>query len=159
MDTVYYALTGLNAIIGLFSSLAVNMLDFGRFSKNRLAGPPQFLALIIIGALGTLTLFAEGMTPFACVWNGARLVQFDRLAVGHDVYNATADVRYLPRIEMKIKSFMDHCKVLTWVSLQPVGRFLVAVIVGRIVQSPKMVFFCRNDLISQDGIHVLQTRY
>jgi hypothetical protein len=54
------------------------------------------------------------MTPFACVWNGARLVQFDRLAVGHDVYNAMAGIRYLARIEMKIKSFMDLCKVPAW---------------------------------------------
>jgi nucleobase:cation symporter-1, NCS1 family len=38
MGTAYSALTGLNAIIGLFSSLAVNMPDFGRFSKNGLAG-------------------------------------------------------------------------------------------------------------------------
>jgi cytosine/uracil/thiamine/allantoin permease len=38
MNTAYSALTGLNVIIGLFSSMAVNMPDFGRFSKNRLAG-------------------------------------------------------------------------------------------------------------------------
>ena len=49
MNTAYSALTGLNVIIGLFSSLAVNMPDFGRFSKNRLKGPHQFLALPIIG--------------------------------------------------------------------------------------------------------------
>ena len=55
MGTAYSALTGLNAIIGLFSSLAVNMPDFGRFSKNRLAGGHQFLALPIIGTLGALT--------------------------------------------------------------------------------------------------------
>jgi len=55
MGTAYSALTGLNAIIGLFSSLAVNMPDFGRFSKNNLAGGHQFLALPIIGTLGALT--------------------------------------------------------------------------------------------------------
>ncbi|KAF2244465.1 hypothetical protein BU26DRAFT_523107 [Trematosphaeria pertusa] len=55
MNTAYSALTGLNVIIGLFSSLAVNMPDFGRFSKNRLKGPHQFLALPIIGTLGALT--------------------------------------------------------------------------------------------------------
>ncbi|KAF1842420.1 uncharacterized protein K460DRAFT_409836 [Cucurbitaria berberidis CBS 394.84] len=55
MNSAYSALTGLNVIIGLFSSLAVNMPDFGRFSKNRLAGPHQFLALPIIGTLGALT--------------------------------------------------------------------------------------------------------
>lgn len=54
MGTAYSALTGLNAIIGLFSSLAVNMPDFGRFSKNRLAGGHQFMALPIIGTLGAL---------------------------------------------------------------------------------------------------------
>jgi NCS1 family nucleobase:cation symporter-1 len=55
MGTAYSALTGLNVIIGLFSSLAVNMPDFGRFSKNRLAGGHQFMALPIIGTLGALT--------------------------------------------------------------------------------------------------------
>jgi NCS1 family nucleobase:cation symporter-1 len=55
MNTAYSALTGLNAIIGLFSSMAVNMPDFGRFSKNGLAGPHQFFALPIIGTLGALT--------------------------------------------------------------------------------------------------------
>jgi cytosine/uracil/thiamine/allantoin permease len=55
MNTAYSALTALNVIIGLFSSLAVNMPDFGRFSKNRLAGGHQFLALPIIGTLGALT--------------------------------------------------------------------------------------------------------
>ena len=38
MNTAYSSLTGLNAIIGLFSSMAVNMPDFGRFSKNGFAG-------------------------------------------------------------------------------------------------------------------------
>jgi cytosine/uracil/thiamine/allantoin permease len=55
MNTAYSALTGLNVMIGLFSSMAVNMPDFGRFSKNRLAGGHQFLALPIIGTLGALT--------------------------------------------------------------------------------------------------------
>ena len=41
MNTAYSALTGLNVIIGLFSSMAVNMPDFGRWSKNRLAGKHQ----------------------------------------------------------------------------------------------------------------------
>ncbi|KAF2191319.1 hypothetical protein K469DRAFT_557273 [Zopfia rhizophila CBS 207.26] len=54
MNTAYSALTGLNVIIGLFSSMAVNMPDFGRFSKNRLSGPHQFFALPIIGEIGTL---------------------------------------------------------------------------------------------------------
>lgn len=48
-------MTGLNVIIGLFSSLAVNMPDFGRFSRDGLKGPHQFLALPIIGTLGALT--------------------------------------------------------------------------------------------------------
>jgi len=55
MNTAYSALTGLNAIIGLFSSMAVNMPDFGRFSKNRLGGYHQFFALPVIGTLGALT--------------------------------------------------------------------------------------------------------
>ncbi|KAH0558403.1 hypothetical protein GP486_004938 [Trichoglossum hirsutum] len=55
MNTAYSALTGLNVIIGLFSSLAVNMPDFGRFSRDQFAGYHQFLALPIIGTLGALT--------------------------------------------------------------------------------------------------------
>ncbi|KAF2500359.1 hypothetical protein BU16DRAFT_556829 [Lophium mytilinum] len=55
MNTAYSALTGLNVIIGLFSSMAVNMPDFGRFSKNRLSGYNQYFALPIIGTLGALT--------------------------------------------------------------------------------------------------------
>ena len=55
MNKAYSALTGLNVIIGLFSSMAVNMPDFGRFSKNRLGGYHQYFALPIIGTLGSLT--------------------------------------------------------------------------------------------------------
>jgi len=55
MNTAYSSLTGLNVMIGLFSSMAVNMPDFGRFSKNNLAGGHQFFALPIIGTLGALT--------------------------------------------------------------------------------------------------------
>ncbi|KAI9798287.1 MAG: hypothetical protein M1833_004859 [Piccolia ochrophora] len=55
MNTTYSALTGLNVIIGLFSSMAVNIPDFARFSKNRFAGYHQFFALPIIGTLGALT--------------------------------------------------------------------------------------------------------
>jgi NCS1 nucleoside transporter family len=42
-------------MIGLFSSLAVNMPDFGRFSRDQFAGYHQFLALPVIGTLGSLT--------------------------------------------------------------------------------------------------------
>jgi len=55
MNTAYSALTGLNAVMGLFSSMAVNFPDFARFSKNRLAGYNQFFALPIIGTFGALT--------------------------------------------------------------------------------------------------------
>jgi len=55
MNTAYSALTGLNVMIGLFSSLAVNMPDFGRFSRDQFAGYHQFLALPVIGTLGSLT--------------------------------------------------------------------------------------------------------
>lgn len=55
MNKAYSALTGLNVIIGLFSSMAVNFPDFSRFSKNNLAGYNQFFALPVIGTLGALT--------------------------------------------------------------------------------------------------------
>lgn len=55
MDTAYSTLTGLNAIIGLFSSLSVNMPDIGRFSKDKFSGNHQFFALPILGTLGSLT--------------------------------------------------------------------------------------------------------
>jgi nucleobase:cation symporter-1, NCS1 family len=45
MNVAYSSLTGLNVIIGLFSSMAVNMPDFGRFSKNRLRGKLKHLPL------------------------------------------------------------------------------------------------------------------
>ena len=55
MNKAFSSLTGLNAIIGLFSSMAVNMRDFGSFSKNGLSGYHQFFALPVIGTLGALT--------------------------------------------------------------------------------------------------------
>lgn len=38
MNKAYSTLTDLNVIIGLFSSIAVNMPDFGRLFKNQLGG-------------------------------------------------------------------------------------------------------------------------
>lgn len=55
MNTAYSALTGLNVIMGLFSSMAVNFPDFARFSRNGLKGYDQVFALPIIGTLGALT--------------------------------------------------------------------------------------------------------
>ncbi|KAI9751007.1 MAG: hypothetical protein M4579_006217 [Chaenotheca gracillima] len=55
MNLAYSSITGLNVIVGLFSSLAVNIPDFSRFSKNKMAGYHQFFALPIIGTLGALT--------------------------------------------------------------------------------------------------------
>jgi len=69
MNTAYSALTGLNVIIGLFSSMAVNMPDFGRFSKNRLAGYHQYFALPVIGTLGALTpIFVTSANSY--IWGG-----------------------------------------------------------------------------------------
>jgi len=44
----------LNSVIGLFSSLAVNMPDFGRFSANTKSTWSQVWALPLIGTLGSL---------------------------------------------------------------------------------------------------------
>ena len=55
MNTAYSALNVLNAITGLFSSMAVNVSDFGRYLKNQLSGYHQFFASPIIGTLGALT--------------------------------------------------------------------------------------------------------
>lgn len=49
------ALQALNVIIGLFSSLAVNMPDFARFSKTRKASVSQVLLLPVIGTFGALS--------------------------------------------------------------------------------------------------------
>jgi NCS1 nucleoside transporter family len=49
------ALQALNVIIGLFSSLAVNMPDFARFSKSHKASASQTLLLPVIGTLGALS--------------------------------------------------------------------------------------------------------
>jgi len=48
------ALQALNVVIGLFSSLAVNMPDFARFSKSSKASASQTLLLPLIGTLGAL---------------------------------------------------------------------------------------------------------
>lgn len=42
INAAYSSLTGLHVTMGLFSSLAVNMPDFGRFPKNNLACGHQF---------------------------------------------------------------------------------------------------------------------
>jgi len=49
------ALQAINVVIGLFSSLAVNMPDFARFSKSHKASASQALLLPIIGTLGALS--------------------------------------------------------------------------------------------------------
>jgi len=49
------ALQALNVVIGLFSSLAVNMPDFARFAKNQKASASQTLLLPLIGTLGALS--------------------------------------------------------------------------------------------------------
>lgn len=103
MDTAYSALTGLNAIIGLFSSLAVNMPDFGRFSKNNLAEPHQFLALPIIGTLGALTpIFVTDAHSY--LWGEFSLsviyalhVQLNRIRIGQHPCRFSLAVR--PRID------------------------------------------------------------
>jgi NCS1 family nucleobase:cation symporter-1 len=85
MNTAYSSLTALNVIMGLFSSMAVNMPDFGRFSKNRLAGYNQYFALPIIGTLGALTpIFVT--SAHSQIWGGfqwympAVIAQFDSRA-------------------------------------------------------------------------------
>ena len=52
---VWSALQALNVVIGLFSSLAVNMPDFARFSKSNRASASQALLLPLIGTLGALS--------------------------------------------------------------------------------------------------------
>ncbi|KZO89551.1 hypothetical protein CALVIDRAFT_603570 [Calocera viscosa TUFC12733] len=54
LGMAYSCLTALNVVIGLFSSLAVNFPDFGRFSKNEKSGRWQFLILPLVGTLGAL---------------------------------------------------------------------------------------------------------
>jgi len=75
MGPAYSALTGLNVIIGLFSSMAVNMPDFGRFSRNRLRGPHQYFALPIIGTLGALTpIFVT--SAHSQIWGGSESARY-----------------------------------------------------------------------------------
>jgi NCS1 family nucleobase:cation symporter-1 len=52
---VWSALQALNVVIGLFSSLAVNMPDFARFSRSHKASASQALLLPAIGTLGALS--------------------------------------------------------------------------------------------------------
>jgi NCS1 family nucleobase:cation symporter-1 len=85
MNTAYSALTSLNVIIGLFSSMAVNMPDFGRFSKNRLAGVHQYFALPVIGTLGALTpIFVT--SAHSVIWGSFEwLVDFTFLQIDHEL--------------------------------------------------------------------------
>jgi NCS1 family nucleobase:cation symporter-1 len=98
MNTAYSALTGLNAIIGLFSSLAVNMPDYGRFSKNKLAGPHQFLALPIIGTLGALTpIFVTDAHSY--LWG-----EFEWYVAIPNFGSQTNFYRYMPAVIAKFDS-------------------------------------------------------
>jgi NCS1 nucleoside transporter family len=55
VGSVWSALQALNVVIGLFSSLAVNMPDFARFSKSTRASTSQILLLPLIGTFGALS--------------------------------------------------------------------------------------------------------
>jgi NCS1 family nucleobase:cation symporter-1 len=55
VGSVWSALQALNVVIGLFSSLAVNMPDFARFSKSTKASTSQILLLPVIGTFGALS--------------------------------------------------------------------------------------------------------
>ena len=66
---VWSALQALNVIIGLFSSLAVNMPDFARFSKSHKASLSQALLLPVIGTLGALSpIFVT--SAYKQIWGG-----------------------------------------------------------------------------------------
>ena len=66
---VWSALQALNVVIGLFSSLAVNMPDFARFSKSTKASASQTLLLPIIGTLGALSpIFIT--SAYKQIWGG-----------------------------------------------------------------------------------------
>jgi cytosine/uracil/thiamine/allantoin permease len=63
------ALQALNVVIGLFSSLAVNMPDFARFSKSTKASASQTLLLPVIGTLGALSpIFVT--SAYKEIWGG-----------------------------------------------------------------------------------------
>ena len=66
---VWSALQALNVVIGLFSSLAVNMPDFARFSKSHKASASQALLLPVIGTLGALSpIFVT--SAYKQIWGG-----------------------------------------------------------------------------------------
>jgi cytosine/uracil/thiamine/allantoin permease len=111
MNTAYSALTGLNAIIGLFSSLAVNMPDFGRFSRNRLAGPHQFLALPIIGTLGALTpIFVTDAHSY--LWG-----EFEWQVFSPDTSSSADNVKVYAGCDSQIR--LPCCQVLCICFLHP----------------------------------------
>jgi len=71
----YAALQALNVIIGLFSSLAVNMPDFARFSKSHKASWSQTLLLPVIGTLGALSpIFVT--SAYKEIWGGKSIPIF-----------------------------------------------------------------------------------
>jgi NCS1 family nucleobase:cation symporter-1 len=66
---VWSALQALNVVIGLFSSLAVNMPDFARFSRSEKASLSQALLLPVIGTLGALgPIFVT--SAYQEIWGG-----------------------------------------------------------------------------------------
>jgi len=65
----FAALQALNVVIGLFSSLAVNMPDFARFAKSAKASWSQALLLPIIGTMGALSpIFVT--SAYKEIWGG-----------------------------------------------------------------------------------------
>ena len=66
----FAALRAVNVVIGLFSSLAVNMPDFARFSKNTRASASQTFLLPFIGTLGALSpIFVT--SAYQQIWGGS----------------------------------------------------------------------------------------
>ena len=69
MGRPWAALQALNVVIGLFSSLAVNMPDFARFSKSTKASASQALLLPVIGTMGALSpIFVT--SAYKEIWGG-----------------------------------------------------------------------------------------
>ena len=65
----FAALQALNVVIGLFSSLAVNMPDFARFARSPRASWSQTLLLPIIGTMGALSpIFVT--SAYKQIWGG-----------------------------------------------------------------------------------------
>jgi cytosine/uracil/thiamine/allantoin permease len=119
MNAGWSAMKALNVIIGLFSSLAVNMPDFGRWSKYENAGYSQFVFLPLLGTLGALApIFVTSAAEY--LWG--EYIWFMPAVI------ANFDNRAAKVLNLRSKTNSSSSLALPWLLLRWVTRSLLALI-------------------------------